>query len=233
MTSKTLLIPVEFPDPNPLPATFVGGFTSCKVILLGVYETADDIDPDERQRREVEAYHTLYSFANQFVQSGDTAEVELVMGEALEDVPSSVAEERDVDALLVPNPITTLGRILIPIRDPEFAEPIAEFVGTLDQDVLIHTTLLHVTESEEEIEEGEELLKDVQEQLVASDFPEVSIDTEVVVSDNPAFAIGQAASGHDLLIMGETGDPTYERIFGKTYESIAEETELPVVVVRE
>lgn len=234
MSQKRLLIPVEFPDPEPLPTTFVGGFTTCKVILLGVYEMPPDVDPDERHRREIEAYHGLYSLANQFVRRGDTAAVELAMGEDVADAPSRVAEERDVNAVLIPNPITSLGRMLLPIREREFAAPIADFVGTLDPENVIHTTLLHVTDDETAVEEGEELLADVKRHLVDAGFPEVSIDRDVVVSDDPSFAISQAARDHDLIIMGETETeaPPVRRVFGRTYDSIAEQTDHPVVVVR-
>lgn len=232
MASKTLLIPVEFPDPQPLPTTFVGGFTTCHVVLLGVYETPADLDPEERQRREIEAYHTLYSLANQFVRSGDTAEVELAMGQGVDDAATRTAEERDVDAVLIPNPIASLSRVLVAVRDEEFAQPIADFVGTLNEDSIIHTTLLHVADSEEEVEDGRELLDGVSDHLENAGFPRVSIDTEVVVSDNPPFAISQAARNHDLIIMGETEEPGYERVFGKTYDSVADQTDHPVVVVR-
>lgn len=233
MSSKTLLIPVRFPDPEPLPTSFVGSFTSCRVILLGVYERPSKLDADDRQRRQVEAYHTLYSLANQFVQSGDIAEVDLVMGQELTDAPTRYAEEQDVDALLVPNPITSLSRILIPIRDETFAEPIAGFVGTLNEEHILHTTLLHVTEDESRVEESQEMLSRVREQLVDAGFPDVSIDIDVVVSEDPPHAISEASRGHDLIIMGETEAPTFERVFGKTYNAVAEESDHPVVVVRE
>lgn len=232
MSSKTLLIPINFPDPEPLPTTFISGFTTCKVVLLGVYEVPPNIDPDDRQRQEIEAYHTLYSLANEFVRQGDTAEVELAMGQDVGDAPTDAAEERDLNAILVPNPITTLGRILIPIRDPEFVAPIADFVGALNEDNIIHTTLIHITDSEEDIEEGEKLLTKAKQHLVDTGFPEVSIDVDVVVSDDPSFAISQAARNYDLLIMGETEDSDFQRVFGEMYESIAEQTDHPIVVVR-
>ncbi|MFC4358314.1 universal stress protein [Halobium salinum] len=232
MTEETLLIPVEFPDPMALPSTFVSGFTDCRVLLVGVYETPDDIDPDERQRREIEAYNTLYSYANQFVRAGDVAEVELVMGEDVADAPSRIAEERDVDALLVPNPITALDDVLISVRDPEFVDPIGRFVGMLDEDVLLHSTLFSAAESEAAVEEKRGLLGELEDRMVEAGFNRTTIDAEVAVSDDPPFAISEAARDHDLIIMGETQDSEFERVFGATYQSIADETDHPIVVVR-
>jgi nucleotide-binding universal stress UspA family protein len=202
------------------------------VLLVETYETGPRVDPDERHRREIEAYHTLYSYANQFVQAGDTAEVELVMDEDVADAPSRIAEERGADALMVPNPITTLDNVLIAVRDPEFVEPLARFVGLLDQDVLLHTTLLSVAESGAEEDEKRALLDDLRETMTDSGFDSTAIDTDVVVSDDPSFAISEAARDHDLAIVGETQDAEFERVFGATYESIADRTELPIVVVR-
>lgn len=233
MASQTVLIPIEFPDPDPLPSTFIAGLTNCKVILLGVYELASDTTPDERQRREIEASQVLYTIAADFVHRGDTAEVELVMGEDMSDTPSTVAEDRDVDALLIPNPITTLGHILIAIREEKFAQPITDFVCALNQEVLLHTNLFHVVESEEDVEEGEQLLSEVKQQLAEEGYSQTGIDTNVGVSDDPPFAINQAARNNDMIIMGETQDPKFERVFGKTYESVAEQTELPIIVVRD
>lgn len=233
MASQTVLIPMEFPDPEPLPSTFIDAFTSCKVILLGLYELPADIEPDERHRREVKAYNTLYSTAASFVRHGDTADVELVMGQDLEDAPTTIAEERDVDAFLVPNPITTLGHVLIAICDEKFAEPVGEFMSTLHQDILLHTTLLYVAETEDEVDEGEALLKEVEQKVIAAGYPRTRIDTEVRVGKEPSFPISQAAANNDLVIMGETQSSAYNRIFGKVYESVAENTEIPIAVIRE
>lgn len=232
MDSPTLLIPIDFPNPDPLPSSFVGGFTSCEVILLGIDEVPPEQDADERQRREVEVNYKLYSLAHQFVRSGETAEVELVMGQDVETTPTAVAEERDVDALLVPNPITHLGRVLIAAQDETFADSIERFVGTLDEDIIHHLTLLSVTESED-TGGKEDMLASLKDRLVDAGYSWFSIDTKVEVSDDPPYAISQAAGGHDLIIMGETAEPAFERVFGKTYESIAEQTDLPIVVLRE
>lgn len=233
MSSQTVLIPVEFPDPDPLPSTFITGLTDCRVILLGTYEVPSDITPDERQRREIEAYQVLYSIAAEFVHRGETAAVELVMDEDVSDAATTVAEEQDVDAVLVPNPITTLGRIFVAIREPTFVEPITDFVCALNQEVLLHTHLFHVAESETDVENGEQLLAEVKQRLVEEGFSRTAIETNVEVSDDPPFAISQAARDDDMIVMGETQEPGFERVFGKTYESIAERTELPIIVVRD
>lgn len=232
MASPTLLIPINFPDPEPLPSSFVGGFTSCRVVLLGLYETPPDLDPDELQHRTVEANYTLYSLAHQFVRSGDTAEVELVIGEDLEGTQTRIAEERDVDALLLPKPITHLGRVLVAVRDETFAEQIAQFVSTLNPEVIHHTTILNVTESDD-VEEKREMLSSLKDRLVDAGFSKFSIDTEVVESDDPPFVISEKARGYDIVVMGETDEPTFERVFGKTYKSVANQTDIPVVVLRE
>lgn len=233
MSSQTVLIPVEFPDPDPLPSTFVDGLTGCEVLLLGVYDLETDLSPDERQRREVEAYQVLYTLAADFVREGEVAEVELVMGRDAADAPTTVAEERGVDAVLVPNPITTLGHVLVAVRDEAFAQPVTDFVRALNQETLLHTDLLHVADSEADVEAGEQLLSDIRSRLVDEGYSPAGIDAEVVVDDDPAFAISQAASDSDLIVMGETREPGVERVFGKTYESIADRTSLPIIVVRD
>lgn len=230
---QPIVIPIEFPDPDPLPSTFIDVTTSCRVILLGVYELPEEADDEQRHRCEIEAKNVLYSLASNFVREGETAEVELVMGHDLEDVPSSFAEERDADALLIPGPITTLGRILVPIRDNQFAAPIAKFLSTLDKSALIHTSLLHVTDDEQAVDEDEQFLAGVEDSLVEAGFPPTGIDTEVVISDDPSLTISNSADGYDLIIMGETQETGYEPVFGEIYESVADQTEMPIIVIRE
>ncbi|WP_135306090.1 universal stress protein [Haloarcula amylovorans] len=233
MSSQTVLIPIEFPDPDPLPSTFIDTLTSCKVILLGVYELPADTSADERQRREIEAYRSLYTTASSFVQEGETAEVELRMGTELEDAPATVAKERDVDALLIPNPITTLGHLLVALREEKFKQPITDFLDAINEEVLLRTTLFHVAETEDDVAVGEQLLTEIRDHLVQEGFSRPSIDITVEVSDDPASSISQAARNQDLIIMGETQETPSERIFGRTYDQVAEQTDSPVLIIRE
>ncbi|MBX0296346.1 universal stress protein [Haloarcula nitratireducens] len=203
------------------------------MILLGVYELPADTSADERQRREVEAYRSLYTSASSFVQQGETAEVELTMGTDVEDAPMTVAEDRDVDALLVPNPITTLDHLLVALRENKFRQPITDLLDAINEEVLLRTTLFHVAESEDDVAAGEQLLNETRDHLVQEGFSRPSIDTEVEVSDDPAFSISQAARSEDLIVLGETQEATPERVFGKTYDQIAERTDSPILIVRE
>ena len=232
MSTPTLLIPIEFPNPDPLPSSFVSGLTSCEVTLLGLYETPSDTDAEERKRRSIEANYYLYSVAHQFIQHGAGADVGLVMDEDLEMTATTIAEERNLDAVLVPNPITNLGRVLIAVRDETFVEPVERFVATLDEDVIQHLTLVSVTEAEQ-VGTKEALLSGLRDRLTDAGFSRFRIDTDVVISGDPPFAISQAAQSHDLIVMGETKQDSRERVFGKTYDSVAESTHHPVVVLRE
>lgn len=99
--------------------------------------------------------------------------------------------------------------------------------------MLLHTQLFHVAESESNVERGEQLLTKVERKLVEEGYSRAAIEAAVEVSDDPAFAISQAARDDDLIVMGETREPGFERVFGKTYESIAEKVDLPIIVVRD
>ena len=232
MSAPTLLIPIRFPNPDPLPSSFVSGLTSCEVTLLGLYETPSETAADERNRRSIEANYHLYSLAHQFIQHGAGANVELVMDEDLEGRATAIAEERDLDAVLAPNPITNLGRVLIAVRDETFVDPVERFVATLDEDVVQHLTLVSVTETDR-VKTKEDLLSGLRDRLTDAGFSRFAVDTDVIVSDDAPFAISQAAQNHDLIVMGETEQDGRERVFGKTYDLIADSTHHPVVVLRE
>jgi hypothetical protein len=45
--------------------------------------------------------------------------------------------------------------------------------------------------------------------------------------------LNQAAASHDLVVMGETQDPSFASVFGDAYQRVADATDHPVIVVRE
>jgi nucleotide-binding universal stress UspA family protein len=77
------------------------------------------------------------------------------------------------------------------------------------------------------------LLSSLRDRLDDAGFSKYATETEVAGSDDPSFANGEAAGGHDITLMGETEHRARDRVFGRTYESVAEGTDVPVVVLRE
>lgn len=71
------------------------------------------------------------------------------------------------------------------------------------------------------------------DELHDAGFPYVELTKTVEVTDDPEFGIIRKARDHEFIVMGETEQPDIgDRTFGETYEYIAEEAELPILLGR-
>lgn len=238
MDRPKLLIPVQFPDPElyPYPDTIVEGLAGFEIVLLGYYEVPEGSDPVRvRSEHETEAEGALYDMAAAFSKAGAPTDVELHFGHADDErgIRDRIAERTDLDGVFVPNPISTLGKVLVPLRDARNAERVVEFVGTLDEYTILDIELLHVVPDEAGVEDGRAMLRNVRDRLVDRGFPAAEVEVTVEVDADPAFSIGNRARRHDLVVMGETEQlDLEERIFGRTYETVADRTDVPIIVLR-
>ncbi|MFB6298331.1 MAG: universal stress protein [Salinirussus sp.] len=206
--------------------------------LFGYWEVEAESDIDAaREAHRIEAEAVLYELAAEFSKAGAPTDIQLDFGRPADEereFRNRVVEETHADAIFVPNPFTSLGRVLAPIRDARNQQQLIEVVAALNEQTVIDIELFHVCEDESMVSEAREMLDGVHEQLTRQGFPELEVKTTVTVSDDPAYAISQRARSHDLIVMGETSKPDYEdQIFGPAYEYVAGRSEDPILVVRE
>lgn len=230
----TILVDVELPEPKPIAPRLVAMMGSLKVILVGWYAVPDQTSPEQaRDQFEGEAQAALDRVAEAFRDAGAEVQTRVVFtGDELDTIERISAEE-DCDAVLIPEPLEHLERILVPIRGLHNARRIAHFVADLVQDGTTDVTLLHVLEQDEE---EETVQKDVLG-TVAAMMKDEGIDAGLVrlrveVADNPSDAIIDIAKDYDVVVIGETEPSVREVIFGSVSEQIAHETDAPVMVVR-
>lgn len=240
MSKPTLLLPVVFPDPefSPVPRSLIEAFSGFDMVLFGYWEVPMEADVGEaREAHRIEADAVLYELAAEFSKAGAKTNIKLHFGPPGDEenqLRDRIAEQTHTDAILVPNPFTSLGRVLAPIRDARNQPELINVIGALNEQAVIDVELFHVCADESATGQAQEMLHGIRDELVGLGFPESEVETTVEVGGDPGFAISERARSHDLVIMGETSEPDFEdRVFGPVYEFVADRSEAPILVVRE
>jgi nucleotide-binding universal stress UspA family protein len=230
----TILIDVELPDPAPVPPPLRALMSALKVILVGWYAVPDQTSPAQaRDQFEGEAQEALDRVAETFRDSGAEVQTHVVFTGNQLDTIERISAEQDCDAVLIANPIEHLERILVPLRGVHNAERIAHFVADLVQDGTTDVTLLHILEDEEEKAAiQEDVLDTVSSMAVEKGIDAGLIRLRIEVADDPGDAIIDIAKEYDVVVIGETEPSVRAVIFGSVPEQIAQEAEVPVMVVR-
>lgn len=237
MNRMTLLIPVVFPREDSLTDTNVQGLTGFDIVLFGYWKTPEGVDPAVvREEHGVEAQAELYELAAQFSRAGASTEVQVHFGPAGEQMTAlqtRITEETDADAVIIPSQITHWNNILVPLRDDRNADRIVEFLDAFDPETTFALELFHVATDESDVEAAREMLGGVERMLLDRGFTESDLEVTVEAATDPEAAIIDRASGHNVVVIGETEErPDSAQFLGPTYERITERTDVPVVVVR-
>lgn len=239
MPTDTVLIPVVFPDPEitPLHDSFVRELRGFEVTLFGYWEVEDGESLDEaRDAHETAAEATLYDLASQFSREGIPTDVQLQFGRAGEEereFREHIADQIHASAILLSESSTLLRRVLVAIRDEDDGAQLTELTGALDPETTLRVELYHAAESDGAVTHAEEFLAGMRETLHEQGFSDVDLTTTVEVTDDPAFSIAQRARDYELVVLGETAQLDIEdRVFGETYEYIAEQTDVPILLGR-
>ncbi|PSQ42583.1 hypothetical protein BRD17_08315 [Halobacteriales archaeon SW_7_68_16] len=224
--ARTIVVPFAFPDPEPLPESLIETLRPLDVVLFAHHDPDGTTEAMDEATFEREAKATLYETAADLVRSGGDADIQLFYGPD-EDVRDRMA----ADAILVPRPVTTVGRFLVPLRDDRTAGQVADLVGDLSPDAVAHLTLLHVVDDEEAVDEGDRLLRDAMGDLREAGISQAAIDTDVIVDDDAPEVIARESNDYDAIVMGETAEDA-DRDLGRTYDRVAAASDRPVIVVR-
>lgn len=234
---SSILIDVELPDPEPLPAELVSALAPLRVVLAGWYAVPDQTSPAQaRDQFEAEAQSALAAVVRRFEAAGaeDVTSRLVFTGDQL-DTLTRISTEEACDAVLVPAPMERLRRLLVPLRGLENAPHILPFIANLMEgsDGTTAVTLLHVLEEDEgEDAVQRDLLGPAVEQLASHGVDTAQVERRVRATDDPADTIVEEARHHDLVVIGETRPSARSILFGTVPERIVQEGDVPVVVVR-
>jgi len=238
MDRPTLLIPVFFPDPDPLVDSNLGGLSGFDVLLFGYWEVPGGATADAvRAEHETEAEAVLYDLAARFSEAGASTDVRLEFGPAGPEsrkLRDEVVAETDPDAILFPRRITLLNNVLVPLRDDRKRDRVVEVASAFDRETMFVLELYHAAPDESAVEPAREMLAEVEATLLDTGFSTDAVETTVEVAEDAAAAIVRRARNHNVVVMGETDLPDgRDRVFGPVYRRVAEEADTPIIVVRD
>lgn len=236
MEHPTVLVFVEFPDPEFPTAGFLESLAYPNAELVGFYHLDDDESVQEAQAEYEEAFTTeLRKQAERFEQRGVRTEHDLIFNHHRMEARQRIAEADAVEAILIPGETNTLGKILIASRHTKNAEEkVANLLNIVDRDELISVDLIHIADPDdpEGEAEGKRILKEVSSVLADEDIPPVQIHREVRTGSDVAFEMNKAARNYDLVVLGETEQDVGDKVFGPVGEYIVERRDVPVLIVR-
>ncbi|GAA0551381.1 universal stress protein [Halorubrum ejinorense] len=235
MEHPNVLVFVEFPDPTVPTTGFLNHLKYPDAEVVGFYHLDDDESAEEvRAARGAEFASELEAIAERFEQVGVRTDHDLVFDRDRFAARQQIVEQEDVDAVLLPGAANTLGKVLIASRDLRNAERKVPLLDIVDQTDLISIGLVHVADPDDPDgeAEGARILKETASTLTDAGFPELKIDRTVRTGTDVAFELGQAASGYDLIVLGETEQDIGDRIFGPVGEYIVDERQIPVLILR-
>jgi nucleotide-binding universal stress UspA family protein len=236
MEHPTVLVFVEFPNPEFPTAGFSKYLAYPDVELVGFYHLDDDESLQEAQTEYEEQFTTeLRKQAERFEQQGVRTEHDLIFNHDRVEARQRIAESDEVDAILIPGGTNTLGKILIASRHTRNAEQkVATLFNVVDRDELISVDLIHIADPDEtEGEaEGKRILKEMTSILTDADVPAVQINREVRTGGDVSFELSNAARNYDLVVLGETEQDLGDKVFGPVGDYIVDEQDVPVLIVR-
>lgn len=238
MSEPKLLVPVRLSSFESLPPTLTETLSSLPVVVLGYEELdADETAESVSESRRAELQSTLDQIAAHF-ESGANVETVLAFTHDRAEAIDRVAVDHDCDIILVPNDVSVVGRVLVAVKNADHIGEVGSLLSTLNRREiglgnLVHVTLLHVAESDDEMDASEQLLAEAKTTLADNyDIDELAIETRVRRGEDPGFEIIEAARDHDAVVMGETTRDIERDVFGTVSEQVADETGEPVFVVR-
>jgi len=234
---QTLLIPVVFPDPEIETDPNIEGLEGFDITLLGYWEIPGGTTPETaREMHETEAEAVLYEMAANLSRAGASTDIQLHFGpegDGQEELQDRIVAETDPDGVLVPDNLTMLNNILVPLRDNRRQDKIVDFVSVFDHDMIFVIELSHAAADEAAVESATEMLEDVKATLLDRGFSEADIEITVEVTDDASASIVERARDHNLVVIGETEESAIpDRFLGPVYETIHEETDTPIAIIR-
>lgn len=208
------------------------------VLLYGYWDISEGTTPEAaREAHEIEAEAILYELAAEFSHAGAATDIELHFGPVGADqriLQKRIIEDTDSNAILLADNLRSVTNVLVPLRDDRHAAQIIDFVSAFDTDSIFVIELYHVAADADAVESAERMLESVKDTLLDRGFSESNFELTVEVADNPRSAIVARARNYNIVVVGETEQDDFEdRLFGPTSQYIADESDTPVIVIRE
>lgn len=233
-SAPIVLVPVdvstdERPDPDLLEL-----LRPAKIVLVGWYPVPDQTALEQMQEKhEEEAIARIEEVAADCPDETDVETLVVFTRDRAETV-DRVADDYGADVVVVPEAVRVVERVLVPVRGDVNLERILSVVAALLDESEASVTLFHAAPAgEEDPSVGEALLAGAADRLVDDGVDEDRIATTAMESEAPIDDIVDAATNHDVLVLGESEPSLVEHILGDAPSKIIRRSGRPVLIVRD
>ncbi|GGJ07644.1 universal stress protein [Halobellus salinus] len=233
-SAPTVLVPVdvsgdERPDPDLLAL-----LRPAKVVLVGWYPVPDQTALEQMQAEHEEAaVARIEDVAAEFPEDTDVETLVVFTRDRTETV-DRVADDYGAAVVVIPEEVRVVERVLVPVRGDVNLDRVLSVVAALLHESEASVTLFHAAPAgDEDPSVGTTLLSGAADRLADAGIDDNRIDTVAVESDTPIDDIVDAATNHDVLVLGESEPSLVAQILGDAPSRIIRESGRPVLVVRD
>lgn len=231
---ETLVWPTDVTDPETPPDGLVDLVANHRLVVLGYYPVPDQSTPEQlRADRDDEAAAAVASVADAVRARGVDVEEVVVFTRDENETVDRVAAEHGADAVLTPGVDDPITRLFVPVRGGENLGRIVAFVAGLAADADVSVTLYNAAGSADAASTSELLLRGAADRLAEAGVGRDRIEWTVERSDDAVASVLDAATEHDLLVIGESEPSLRERILGDAAGRLVDAATQPVAVVRD
>lgn len=233
-SAPVVLVPVDVSTDERPDSDLLALLRPAKVVLVGWYPVPDQTALEQMQaEHEDEAVARIEDVAADYPEGTDVETLVVFTRDRAETV-DRVADDYGADVVVVPEEVRVVERVLVPVRGDVNLERILSVVAALLEESDASVTLFHAAPAgDEDPSVGETLLTGAADRLADAGVDTDRIDTIAVESDAPINDIVDAATNHDVLVLGESKPSLVEHILGDVPSKIIRRSGRPVLIVRD
>lgn len=230
---STVLVPVDVSAAEPPAPGILDLLEPIHVVVLGYYPVPRQTAPAHlRETHGADAAAQLERVVADFETTGHAVEDVLVFTKDRQDSIDRVADQHDCDAVLTAGKTERIDRILVPLRGDVNLERIVSIVANLLHASAATATVFHSVADDGDADHADALLQRALADLVDRGIARDRLDYRLSEVGDPHGEVASLAGEHDLVVLGETEPSLRDRIIGSFLTRVIDETEIPVLVVR-
>mgnify|MGYP000326560276 CR=1 FL=1 len=227
-----VLVPVQVLEGQTLPETLVDFLAPADVVVLG-YHVLPEQTPTEQASLQFEerARAAVDDIAHAFHEAGRDVETRVAFTHDRDQTVERVAADVDATAILLPNPVGDVERLLVAVRGAIDTDRLADLVATLVGEGTQRVTAWGVAPSGSGFD-ATAAVERVVEKLRDRGMAAGRLTAETAESARPVADIVDRTDEFDVVVMGESEGTLWSALFGDETDRIAEGAVAPVLVVR-
>ena len=227
-----VLLPVELPEPSPLPRSLLSAVEPVEVMVLGFKRVPEQTAPEQgREEWGDEAREALEALVEDASDAGFEIASDLVATADLSRSLGQYMREAGCQAVLLARPTERIERLLVPVLAEDQANPrLATMVYDLTRPRAIGVQIVAMVTDDDRARAGE-VSRAVTARLVQAGVARGSIRSEIVETDDVIEAIARCRRGDELVILNESRDRGREQLLAALQRKLEDEVESPTLVV--